>query len=662
MYPRENRKKYTNNKGVALLSILIAIAFVSIIGAALLYITYSNFQMKVANLRSKSNYYSTDGKMVEITSAIRNMNTTALADSTLYIKSVDEYGNITYVANLDPIFAAAGSTDEEGATYSYSYSSVSRDPADVSEESALTKYKVNGLTVTRTDKDGYTNTVQTDLEYNIMKITSSGGVGRKGVGEFSFLYDSSVTLNSKDFAFLTMYGDTYFSSYEYADNSAPKFDDFPGTGSPAANKLYTMPGGKTKPALNIYGETKINMMGDYFVVYGDLVLSDKASLYINDGNLTVYGDIYLEGDSTMFVNGCIYQPSSILPGRTKQCGIYGTDAASPSSDPSAPIEKEKELNYKLSNLADLKWQLPTDEQSIAYDFKLKQFIPTDAWGNGKYVYSYKIDPSASPSVTPSAFTGSGIGEHLFIKNPGGSKLNLGSFTELHPGDSSGAVMPLSDDAYTNFCKTLGLYDEGEAAGSKDNDGIINQIVQLVDFVDVEGNKYADFNILTSDKVQNSTKESGGTFDYYERKDAKVSFYTDDVSNAEAKGSLAFITSSQGTMNLNNSNNGSTFISAIPLTLEIQGGAYMTKTSNGVFNYLTQTRSEDKDSPFYSSIHHFPVKVNSKLGKNDYSAGDFIKNDANTTVQKMLGYSIGSTGGITRWYNSVSFDQYVKDPN
>ena len=120
MYPRENRKKYTNNKGVALLSILIAIAFVSIIGAALLYITYSNFQMKVANLRSKSNYYSTDGKMVEITSAIRNMNTTALADSTLYIKSVDEYGNITYVANLDPIFAAAGSTDEEGATYSYS--------------------------------------------------------------------------------------------------------------------------------------------------------------------------------------------------------------------------------------------------------------------------------------------------------------------------------------------------------------------------------------------------------------------------------------------------------------------------------------------------------------------------------------------------------------
>ena len=656
MYLKGSKKRYINNKGVALLSILIAIAFVSIIGAALLYITYSNFQMKVANLRSKTNYYSTDGKLVEITSAIRNMNTTALADSTLYIKSVDpETGNITYVANLDPIFAAAGSTDGEGGTYSYSYGSVSRDPADGSE-STLTKYRLNGLTVTRTDEDGYTNTVQTDLEYNIMKVTSSGGVGRKGVGEFSFLYDSTVTLNSKDFAFLTMYGDAYFSSYYYENDSAPQFDDFPGTGTPSASKLYTMPGDKTKPALNIYGETKINMMGEYFVVYGDLVLDEKASLYINNGNLTVYGDIYLDGQSAMFVNGNIYQPSSILPGRTKQCGIYCGD---PFAAPSSPAETKTEYIYGIKEkvMADI-----SSKGNIVSIVEQQPGSWSD-WNNGEgnqyrttWIVTYEV---ASGGPSGGGFDGS-LGQHLFVTRDG-AKVNLGNVSEVHPGDSTQAVLAISDEAYTNFCKTLGLYDEDMAAGSKDNDGIINQIVEPIDFKDVNGTVRSDFNILTSD-VQNDTKQSGGEFDYYDRTGARVNFYTDDVSNEGAKGSLVFVTSQQGTVNLNKSNSGSTFVSAIPLTLEIQGGAYMTKTSNGVFNYLTQTRSKDTDSPFYNDIHHFPVKVYAQWGEDEYSAGDFIKTDANTTVQKMLGYSIGNTGGLTRWYNSVSFGNYVKDPN
>ena len=46
-----------NNKGAALISVLIATAFLAITATALLMISYSNYKMKVVNLNSKNNLY-----------------------------------------------------------------------------------------------------------------------------------------------------------------------------------------------------------------------------------------------------------------------------------------------------------------------------------------------------------------------------------------------------------------------------------------------------------------------------------------------------------------------------------------------------------------------------------------------------------------------------
>ena len=64
-------KKRLNNEGVALISIMICVAFVAIIASALLVITYTNFEMKVMNLRSKENFYETDGQLTRITTLFR---------------------------------------------------------------------------------------------------------------------------------------------------------------------------------------------------------------------------------------------------------------------------------------------------------------------------------------------------------------------------------------------------------------------------------------------------------------------------------------------------------------------------------------------------------------------------------------------------------------
>ena len=93
-----------NNKGIALISILIAVAFISIIGSTLLYITYTNFQMKVLNNRSKQNFYETDGELVRITSTLRDFADNPNTVDALFVDN----GNGTATYSIDNVLLMAG--------------------------------------------------------------------------------------------------------------------------------------------------------------------------------------------------------------------------------------------------------------------------------------------------------------------------------------------------------------------------------------------------------------------------------------------------------------------------------------------------------------------------------------------------------------------------
>jgi len=314
-------RKYNNNNGIALISILIAVAFISIIGSALLYITYSNFQMKVMNNRSKTNFYETDGELVNATSALRaycdnpskaGMVVTATTDTTTYptgykydITNALQFAGIS---NLDW-------TDANGDHYTIKASGTAEVPT---EENNISTYTLNDLAVTQKSSDGYVNTVKTDVVLKLKKQTTGGG-GKKGLGDCSMICDSQITVagnnqngQNTQFGFITLFGDAYFSNYYYgADGST--FKKFNGAGN------YTMPGdyryGYDKAALYLTKDAKINFESDYMSVYGDLVLTGNSCLNISKGNLTVYGDIYLLDHSTLICNGTIYQPKTAMPGR-----------------------------------------------------------------------------------------------------------------------------------------------------------------------------------------------------------------------------------------------------------------------------------------------------------------------------------------------------------
>ena len=320
-------KEYNNNNGIALISILIAVAFISIIGSALLYITYSNFQMKVMNNRSKTNFYETDGELVDITMTLRNAmdqkspdNISAYMTSPFQeVTNADGSKSMVGTYDLSTLLGLTSNTvTKDGDTFTYDVSGTIRK----AEAGNVTTYTLENIGVKQKSKDGYENTVKTNLELKIHKQTT-GGAGKKGLGDCSMICDSQVSVASQynsgewtQFGFLTLFGDAYFSNYYYGADGHT-FPDFNSDG-----KHYTMPGdyskgGKEKAALYLTKDAKINFESEYMAVYGDIVLTGNSCLNISNpnGNLTVYGDIYLLDNSTLVCNGTIYQPKTALPGR-----------------------------------------------------------------------------------------------------------------------------------------------------------------------------------------------------------------------------------------------------------------------------------------------------------------------------------------------------------
>lgn len=216
------------NKGIALLSVLIAVAFVSIIGSALLYITYLNFEMKVLNLNSKENFYETDGKLVDVTSKIRNAvnkQDPSMIDTKLKIvetgSHVDPFDPTKVIKDYsydvtDMLVLAGYSSAYSDATGDYTFTTTGvceKVPSGVYTTYRLKNFEVkHNSDKQKTGNKDYTNKVSTDIVIKVKEVnkTKKG----KGVGEFSMLMDNSIDVTAAQFTHLTMYGDAYFSSYD----------------------------------------------------------------------------------------------------------------------------------------------------------------------------------------------------------------------------------------------------------------------------------------------------------------------------------------------------------------------------------------------------------------------------------------------------------------
>ena len=334
----KNKRRFYNNKGVAMISVMIAIAFVSILASAMLYTSYMNYSMKSANLRSKENFYETDGELVKVTTSIR-FNSMSASDPVNYIDtslkrdtgdttkysckkiallvyptstpgSPTIYGGDTscYIqtANNDKITFKTGSGTVDKKTKT----------EDASIPDGVTRYTLKDFTITQTSAQGFENSVKTDIVFDVFQ-TETGGSGAGGVGNMSMLLDAHISTDSGQFPSLTMTGNTFLTAYD---------------GIVSWNGgSYTAPGtlANSHTAVKMTTESKMNFSGEHNVIFGDVYLSGSSSLTVN-GDLTVFGDIILKDNATLIMagKGKIYMMDEALPGRLTPPSIRFEGSAS----------------------------------------------------------------------------------------------------------------------------------------------------------------------------------------------------------------------------------------------------------------------------------------------------------------------------------------------
>lgn len=382
------KKWFKDNRGAALISVMIAVAFISILASTLLYMSYSNYKMKVVNYESKVNFYGTEHDLTVMSTGIRNEVATAsdplkaLQDAVGFV-SLDAAGNGRYnpskLANI--VYPTYGATSTETNVtllvdenrqydsgnpnaYTVAYhtdvpgASVANYLVDTTSEPGITKVTLKGIKLTQTSLDGgYVNTITTDMVFRVKKVTSTSDAG--GIGKFSVLSDNGVsTPDNVQATRIEMYGNVFLG---------PMGGNYAYTGTGAIN-----PGGKD--ALVLTGNSSFVAYGDYMVVFGNIRLKDEALLQVIGGNLTVYGDIILESSTASVVcTGKVFFPADDKPDQPGvKYGITGTGNVLPAS------LKTKTEKVETDKYTELLTTLKLDDSDHNNDGILNQVLSDDA--------------------------------------------------------------------------------------------------------------------------------------------------------------------------------------------------------------------------------------------------------------------------------------------
>lgn len=679
----KNNPKRFNNKGIALVSVIIAISFIAIIGVAILSITYTNFQMKVLNIQSKENFYETDGVLMDVVASLRNKvdgpTSVVIGDDGKYnISSSVDSALSSYMTKV------SGEADDnewvykDNATGDYFYITTKLNATQTSSTD-LDIFTLNGLQVKQVAKEkgreGYQNTIKTNMELHVRSITSAGN-GRKGVGEFSMLMDSPIKVESDQFPFVTMYGDCYFSSYDYSSG----FGEYPvGTGN-----SYTCPGGSDNPALNLLGETKMNIVGEEnnCIVYGDIVLDGDSCLYIPGGKLTVYGNIYLNDYSTLITEADIYMPSDYLPGRSDYCGIFAASGSTLEDHfYSSKYDFGTSTEYRVTDGTNIRPLTTKNVQDFCELLGLNNDDPADDGAVSlilnpdlKYEENGKTEIETTLYDLPFSDQFSNLSGK---DNPLGETTYYGKKTgvQFAVGGSSGDVVKINgkelEDSLCFSLATKGTPEVGSPGGGGESG---TPSVTYYTISNVPNWAISQFtNYMTNNVHKISPGQSATIKDKVQEAGSNpydptwtVTYSVSDGGTGGGGGS-----SSGGTTSLVGSNINNTIISVSPVLLNVNHGAYVSKLGSDLYNFLTETPAgeDGEDYPYYDeSVHNFDFTFGGHENKRKatdgkgYAASSFLKSDANALVQQMMNVSIGGEGGAKTYINSVHFNHYVKDAN
>lgn len=103
----DGKRRKLNNKGFSVITVIIAIAFIGIMAMLVLYISMSNFQMKVTDLKAKDSFYTAENAMDEIRAGLQQEVSEAMSDA--YVEVLESYTDesTSNVESLEQVRQAA---------------------------------------------------------------------------------------------------------------------------------------------------------------------------------------------------------------------------------------------------------------------------------------------------------------------------------------------------------------------------------------------------------------------------------------------------------------------------------------------------------------------------------------------------------------------------
>lgn len=266
-------KTLKNNKGAAMVTVLIAVTFILILASSLLYMSYMNYISKALRYSSTDMFYTAEFALDDLSSTMQEI----AADS------ADIATAKTNVSN------ALGITTNSNGKSVYTYSNVEnliqvasqeasisincaaqKDIAGVETENtaivSANSITLKAVQVTATTDEGYTSTITSDIILNF----PPGAIGEMDVNDFSVIADAPITVEAGD---LVVGGNIYIHSPD-----------------------------PVTTALHVKSLACVELLSNYGIIYGNVVVEGTGVLCIT-GDVKVTGDIYVRDNAVLICSG-----------------------------------------------------------------------------------------------------------------------------------------------------------------------------------------------------------------------------------------------------------------------------------------------------------------------------------------------------------------------
>lgn len=306
------REQKKNNRGASLIMVLSVIALVMIIVAIILSLALMNYRMKVTNKKSVDNFYTTEQAVEEIrTGLIYDLSETVATVyneiMTNYSKNNSDERESLYRGRMKKALMQKYETASGSGIYNLALlqtytTKQAYDPANPKEDTVevttptpnTTNHINNGATdltlmnikVTYYGKQGYTNTIKTDIILKYPEIDFKKNSGVTPIMAYSLIANRSLQVADMKNG-ITLRGNVYMGEKEAIFGASSQVD-FPHSAPKRELETLVIAGGPVQ----LKGDAKLTMDGTR--LWAEDLILDSASMNVVDGTVYVRNDVRLQ--------------------------------------------------------------------------------------------------------------------------------------------------------------------------------------------------------------------------------------------------------------------------------------------------------------------------------------------------------------------------------